>query len=147
MARIKIIECDEESVKEERTLEFLIAYWITAMSLECHLDDMVEISDELGETYEFIDWLAYSHDGDGESIMDVHIHLEKAYDIAVKTREKIEKELSEKMIEESNQENLKDHIEIFFEKVATDFDEIYAEQIEDSIHNFMQVFDTFCKEL
>ena len=50
MARIKILECDEESVMEERTLEFLIGYWITAMSLEYHLDDMVEISDELGET-------------------------------------------------------------------------------------------------
>lgn len=147
MARIKILECDEESVMEERTLEFLIGYWITAMSLEYHLDDMVEISDELGETYEFIDWLAYSHDGDGESIMDVHIHLEKAYDIAVKTREKIEKELSEKMIEESNQENLKDHLETFFEKVTTDFDEIYEERIEDSIHNFMQTYENFIKEL
>ena len=147
MARTKVLECDEESVIEERTLEFLIGYWITAMSLEYHLDDMVEISDELGETYEFIDWLAYSHDGDGESIMDVHIHLEKAYDIAVKTREKTEKELSEKMIEESSQENLKDHIVTFFEKVTTDFDEIYEERIEDSIHNFMQTYENFIKEL
>lgn len=79
--------------------------------------------------------------------MDVHIHLEKAYDIAVKTREKIEKELSEKMIEESSQENLKDHIVTFFEKVTTDFDEIYEERIEDSIHNFMQTYENFIKEL
>ena len=51
------------------------------------------------------------------------------------------------MIEESNQENLKDHIETFFEKVTTDFDEIYEERIEDSIHNFMQTYENFIKEL
>ena len=134
-------------MEKENIVEFLVGYWITALSLEYHMNDVVEISDEYGKKYEYKRRLSGTNDGKGNSIMDVHVHLDNALSTAEGARREVQRELSEKLVERIGKDISQESLEYFFSDMVSDFEEIYEEKIEDSIHNFMQAFDNFCKEL
>jgi len=64
--------------KKFNQIKKMITYWIEVMHIQSAIDELVEDTDEIAEIYEPKNWFMDNQDGNGQSIMDLHVLLEEA---------------------------------------------------------------------
>lgn len=130
-----------------KTLDEIIRYWIEATHINNQIDMIVEDADEVGEAYEFAEWM----DGDpnGNSIMGVVDCLEAASAKAATVMFNAEKKLKAilDLAIENGDERLskyrgtayKDKLDYVMERMYERFSDIYDYNMQEQMENFYNV--------
>jgi hypothetical protein len=125
-----------------------VQLWVEMMHFSSELDNLVEDSDEVGEIYEYDNWVADPNEEE-VSIMGLHVAIENAHDIA-STLEESAREmltnnilsilshgLSEEFLGQPVSNINENSMEDLFEMLLNKFDEIYEYDSEEQYERFV----------
>lgn len=134
---------------KSKQMEEIICYWIEIMYITKMIDNLVEYTDEVGEHYERVDWFLDDPTGKGNTVMDIHINLERTSSMSTKLLFDVEVKLqtviiamveSGKGIFKSYQgKNISSQIENIMTCLYENFDDIYDYGKNEQIENFYKV--------
>lgn len=140
----------------KKTLDEIICYWIETTQIARQADHLVEYTDEVGELYETMAWINDNQDGNGNSIMDVHVMFEeaavKAYSVArdaenkLKAILKIAYETEDSLFAGHKYDDIDEILEELFDYLVEAFDDIYDYKQDVQVKNFYAVFRNALEE-
>lgn len=131
----------------KETFKVAVQRWVELMHFNMDLGQLVEDSDEVGEIFEFENWLK-DPDEQEYSIMGMHVAIEEAAHIAYKLYSRAEQELkkqlkhiakndlSESIFDKKLVGLTDESIEGLFECIVDDFQEIYDYNSDQQFENF-----------
>lgn len=141
----------------KKTLEEIVGCWIETNYIARQADHLVEYTDEVGELYDAMAWFRDNQNGNGNSIMDVHVVLEAASvkaDLVARDAEnklkailKIAYETGDKLFEGHKYDDIDKVLDALFDYLVEIFDDIYDYNQDVQVENFFKVFGKTLKEL
>ena len=134
----------------KKTLEEIIGCWIETNYIARQADHLVEYTDEVGELYDAMAWFNDNQNGNGNSIMDVHVMFEaasaKANKVArdaenkLKAVLKIAYETGDKLFESHKYDDIDKALDELFDHLVEVFDDIYDYNQDRQVENFYEIF-------
>jgi hypothetical protein len=136
-------------ILKRKTVDEIVGYWIETEHIQRTIGSLVEYTDQVGEIYEFSDWLKNNVGKNGNSVMTVRDYLEKTDDAAFNVVKEAETKLKvvlmaamenkDEMFARYDDVNLVDKIDALMDYLYESFDEIYAYVKKQQIENFYKV--------
>ena len=134
----------------KKTLEEIIGCWIETNYIARQADHLVEYTDEVGELYDAMAWFSDNQNGNGNSIMDVHVMFEAASAKADKVARdaenklkavlKIAYETGDQLFAGHKYDDIDETLDGIFDYLGEVFDDIYEYNQGEQVENFYKVF-------
>jgi hypothetical protein len=136
-------------IVKKRTIDEIIGYWIELEYIQREIVLLEEYTDEVGEIYEFSDWLAGTRGDDEKNVMNVHDTIEEADFLAMGILEKMTEKLkyvltlalenATGVFAEYQNVSLLGKMDSIIEYLSESFEDIYSCDKKKQLENFYRV--------